>query len=293
MAYSFSIFYLISFIILILVIFSTIICFYAPSFLNPPTNTSSTVADSNNKQAQNMLYGAGIVGIVILFLILFSIYNVYSRSGLDEKDNKKLEEEYFGYGTLLLIFITFLIGILMLFLIIYGISLIDTTPTSSTSTTPNPNATTARSWTVAAAVMIAIAMLFFVFIDGYTYYRFNTYLNDLINPIEKALSKSEPTSKLSLDDLFVLTRNPKEKGVFKGKITLVGTVSEPATTTFYQGKEIKNLAAGLGEEKKINMMYDVSDRQSEQQAYKPIQQQQQQPEQQPSIKQRQTLNKNI
>ncbi len=235
MAYSFTWLYAALAISLLLTLFATFVCFFAPGYLTTSTSTSVT---ANNNSAKSFLYGSGIIGIVVILLFLFSFYNIYTKNVNDMSPIDVINQSFFGVGTLILALLIFLLIVLMLFFIIYAISLID----------PSENGSSARWWALAAAVMMVIVLILSL-VSFYMYYSFNAYLTALLTePLAPMIVETPivanavaPTQG-SLANIIFFSRNPNKKGEFDGTISLKGTFKNDPIETQYNGTTVKNLA---------------------------------------------------
>ena len=235
MAYSFSWLYAALVLSLIFIVLATFISFFATTYI-VDTTTSSTI-NANNTTARSMLIGAGILGLVIMLMLLFSFYNVFSRSFI-ETDPVSVMNARFSYGTFILSLLILLLVILMLFFMIYAITLIGS-PTGQTGN--------AHGWVIAGAVMLAIAFIFLI-ISFFQYYSFNNYLSGLFAQDQVALTTPIAVNNvvrddqpIPLGDIFFLTRNPATiNKVFDGNVSLSGISTSQTQPIVYQGKIVEN-----------------------------------------------------
>src|SRR5437868_3691025 len=199
---------------LVFVVLSTIISLFVPGLIETPQTASSTIA-ANNSSARSLLYGAGAVGVIIVILLIVAM--VYSWITVNETDPVAVQASYFGYGTIGLALLIFLLIIVMTFLIGYSIGLIDTTNT-------NTNSTNARWWSVVAVVLLIIALIL-IFITWFLYYQFNRCLSTLLE-VKLPIVIDFKVEKKPFDvGPFTVVRNDKNPGELKNAtLTLTGEV---------------------------------------------------------------------
>lgn len=241
MAYSLTWLFVTLFIILVLVILSTAICFIAPGYLLTPTSASQTQI-TNDNSARYFLYIAGGIGVLIFILLIVAIFISYRYP--DENDVQAMLNAYFGWGTFFLMLVLFFLTIIMIFMIIYSVSFIDLT---------NQSGNNARWWSIIAAVLMGVALIL-LFVAFYFYYAFNRYITSIIG--EATPGELDSTDK-SLDDVFFFHRNSAKPGIFEGTISLKGKLARPNQVIYYKGKKIENLRGDDYEN--VDVSYNLSD----------------------------------
>jgi len=224
--------------IMIFILLATIFCFFAASYIIlPQTASASTV--SNHDTARSLLYGAGAIGIFITVIYLFYIIFTLWSPAVDITNPLMVSEAMAGYGTWILVILMIVLFIFMAFLIIYAISLLDTTIA---------NIESARSWSIFAVVLVMIALVL-EFINIFLIYSYNNYLKSLgevivapVNVLAGQPIKVVPmvVQPISLGNVFNLTRNPAAPGKFVGSVSLDGVLKNEDEYIQYGDLKIKN-----------------------------------------------------
>lgn len=264
MAYSFTWLYAALIVVIILIIAATIMCFFAPSYLQPvPTSTSVT---ANNQTAQWMLYGAGVIGVIILLMLIgFGIYiYIYTRNVNDLSPVNVITESFFGWGVGLLVFFLFILVLVMLFFIIYAASLIDRTVNL---------VHTASGLAIGAGVIMAIVFIIMVIATiYYMFHSYNAYLTSLlvtqpivapvVTPVGPVVAPViapvavQPKQISFADNTFTVTRNVLgQKDQFSGDLIANGTIKsiEPEYYKNERNEFVKNTSRPA--DRKINTSY--------------------------------------
>lgn len=205
---------------IIFVAASAILCAIAASYL---TTTGSSTQATNHSNARWMLYLAAGLGIILFLLFFVAFYITYRYP--DELDLAAIEAANFGIGTFVFEIILFLLILGMLLLIIYSLSLLDTTTSDGTN---------ARWFAIIAAILMGIIFILWI-VHIVFIILFNRYLTSLFNVEEVVKSRA-----FTLGNVFAVSRLPT-KGVFDGTIKLTGTLQEPGEVIEYNGQKIVNM----------------------------------------------------
>ena len=255
MAHSLTSLYVVLFFALIFIAIATILCFVAPSYLLPvPTSTSVT---ANHQSAQSMLYGAGILGVIVFFLFLFDFYNAYERNITDLSPMDAITAARFGGLIIFLDIILILLVTIMVVLIFYAISLIDVTVANT--------GTSGRTMALVAVAMVIIVLIFLIVSFFLKYYSYNAYLDSLLLPVPlpspvqspvvttigvpttgviTGVPVVQPKPTMIGDNTFTLIRNADiERRQFTGRVTVDGLLksTDPEYLTF-NGTPVLNTA---------------------------------------------------
>lgn len=234
--------------IFVFTIFSTIIAILVPSLiLVSPTASSTTTA--NNKTAQGFCYGAGAIGVIIIILLFVALYNSWIT--VDVNSIISIRAAFFGWGTLALSFLLFILLLGQMFLLAYAISFIDTSTSTSTSSS-------GKWWAIAGAVFAGIALIA-LFVSWFMIISFNQCLNYL--PIMKTVSGEQALlnpETIPLGSAFTLVRNKNETRNFVGRVTLKGYLINPKENIMINGFVRENMAAQT--KQLVEEDYDVSDK---------------------------------
>lgn len=204
-------------------------CFIAPSYIVTTSTTAATIK-TNNETSRSLLYGAGAIGAIItIFYIIYFIYS-WTIPTLDIMNPASIAAAQLGYGSIFFIILIMAMFIFMIFLIIYAISLIDTTVSGNES---------GRWWAIAAVVLVVIAFLLDL-INIFFNYGYYNYIASLTKT-EEVVSLQPVSKPSSLADIFYFSRNPNTKGKFNGTIALEGELKEGNQFIEYNGQIIENL----------------------------------------------------
>ncbi len=196
----------------IFVIIATIMCFFAPSYI---VDTNSTSTAANHQTARSLLYGAGVIGIIIIIMLIWSMFSFYNRN-VEVSTAEAINAAFFGTGTLIFALLLLLLVIFMIFLIFYALTLID-------------SGSTARWWALVAGVLMIIALIL-VAISFWFYYDYNRYLSTLLLPVDTIV---EPITYPLADDMFYVTKNPNKPGFFDGVLSIQGSYTTPSVYVDY------------------------------------------------------------
>ena len=224
-------------IILLFLILATVFAWFAAAAI--PNNSTSATINTSNGLARSMLWAAFFVGIILIILIILSIVDV-SYASRDIGAGMDLTRAKFGTGTILLAGMILLLAIIMVFFLIYGLSMLTTSTTATDTTSP-------RTWAIVAAVIVFLAILG-IFVSWYYYYSFNSeieaaLLAPIINPLTPQVVTpiTSPNVGKEQYELYNITPIP-------GKGTL--------STGFIQVKGWKPVVGGVAS---VNYNYKVED----------------------------------
>jgi hypothetical protein len=209
----------ISFIILMLII-SAILFFIAGSYLE--TTNSNTSISNNNKTAKFLLFGAGIITSVLLFLYFIFIFIIYGITGR------------YGIGSYLLLIVSLILIMIAVVLAIIAIFYID-------GSSVNINGGTARELAIAGAIITFITMIF-VFYIIYKLYNYNTYLNTV--PTNEVIVPTTPLLNAPLNKNVIENNGvryyedvlPEAGGVMTTRRTYIDENNNIISKEYYQQK---------------------------------------------------------